>query len=65
MNIALSKLGELTRGVLHRKGEEVLQAILPAKHHHVIQLRLTPAQQALYQLFLEVWTCLDSIMLCS
>lgn len=57
MNIALSKLAETVKGVIHRKGEEVLQAILPSKTHHVIQLRLSPAQELLYQVYLEVSNC--------
>lgn len=54
MNKALSILSATTETLLHRKGEEVLQGLLPAKHHHVVHLRLTPPQQRLYVGYLKV-----------
>ena len=54
MNQALSVLADTTAGMLHRKGEEVLEALLPMKHHHVIHLRLTPHQERLYMAYFEV-----------
>ena len=54
MNKALLILNEATRHILHRKGEEVLESLLPVKHHHVVHLRLTPSQEELYNAYFDV-----------
>ena len=54
MHEALHNLAALTDGILDRRGEDVLQKMLPAKHEHVMQLRLPPAQEAMYMAYLEV-----------
>ena len=41
-------LHTLLEGFVLRRGHEVLQASLPAKFEHVLFLRLSPAQETLY-----------------
>ncbi|KAK9804987.1 hypothetical protein WJX73_008355 [Symbiochloris irregularis] len=53
MNKALVVLTMATDDMMHRKGEEVLQSLLPSKHHHVVHLRLTPHQERLYKAYFD------------
>eukprot|EP00300_Choanocystis_sp_HF-7_P007513 c15330_g1_i1.p1 GENE.c15330_g1_i1~~c15330_g1_i1.p1 ORF type:complete len:1129 (-),score=244.77 c15330_g1_i1:110-3466(-) len=46
-------LYKLVSGIVHRRGFEVLQRDLPAKHEYVLLIRLSPLQRALYQRFLS------------
>lgn len=40
--------------VVHRCGEEILRAELPAKREAVLKLALTPAQDSVYKRYIEV-----------
>lgn len=49
----LSVLADLTGDFVHRRGPELLARDLPPKTEHVLLLRLAPAQQEMYQIFLQ------------
>jgi hypothetical protein len=44
--------------VVHRCGEEILRAELPAKREAVLKLALTPAQDRVYRRYIEVGHCM-------
>lgn len=54
MNDQLSILQAITQNFVHRVGREQLIRDLPTKHEHVVLLRLSPAQEAMYHAYLEV-----------
>lgn len=54
MNTQLSILQAITSNFVHRVGREQLIKDLPAKHEHVVLLRLSPAQERMYAAYLEV-----------
>ena len=54
MNGQLSILQAITQNFVHRVGREQLIRDLPTKHEHVVLLRLSSAQEAMYSAFLEV-----------
>ena len=54
MAAALFGLTELTRNFVHRAGPEILAAMLPPKHEHVVLLRLSPLQASLYHSCVQV-----------
>lgn len=59
MNDQLSILQAITQNFVHRVGREQLIRDLPTKHEHVVLLRLSPAQEIIYNAYLEV--CLSNI----
>ncbi|XP_066935875.1 helicase ARIP4-like [Clytia hemisphaerica] len=47
-------LFSLLQGFVQRRGHKVFKSILPDKYEHVIMVRMSPAQKALYQRLVEL-----------
>lgn len=54
MNQQLSILQAITSNFVHRVGRDQLIRDLPIKREHVVLLRLTEAQETMYQAYLQV-----------
>lgn len=54
MGKALYRMNQITTNILDRKGEEILQRLLPPKRELILHLRLAAAQEQLVQAYLQV-----------